>query len=331
MRRRLIKSFDHFSDIRSESYADSAKKIHHDGVNILVDLAGYTSLNRAQILALRPSPIQVSYLGYIGTTGADFMDYIIVDPFVVQKDYKEYFTEKMVYLPECYQATDNKRPISPNTPSRKSCGLPDDAFVFCGFNNSFKITPEMFSLWMRLLTKIPNSVLWLSKSNPYVVNNLRNEARLSGINPERVVFADILPSDKYLALYRNADLFLDTLPYNAGTTASDALWAGCPVLTCPGNSFASRMAGSLLRAVGMHGLVTTSIADYEALAIHLANNRNELITTRNQLSSNRMTMPLFDTKRLVLHLESAFSTMWEYHLAGKHPDHIVVPRLSMSS
>ncbi len=236
---------------------------------MLIDLNGYKPENRAKILAYRPAPIQVNYLGYPGTTGADFIDYILVDPFVVPANQQPFFSERLVHLPDCYQCNDDKREIAAATPSRAECGLPEEGFVFCCFNDSYKITPEFFDIWMRLLHAVPGSVMWLYERDTAAKANLAREASARGVAPERLVFAPRLPLSEHLARHRLADLFLDTLPYNAHTTASDALWAGLPVLTCAGSTFAGRVAGSLLRAVGLDELITTSLEEYEALALRL--------------------------------------------------------------
>ena len=238
LRRRLVNAFDRFIDVRDDSIAETARRIAADEVDILVDLKGYTLDARTQCLALRPAPIQVNYLGYPGTMGASFMDYILVDDFIVPPEQQPFFTEKLVYLPGCYQVNDSQRGISAGTPSRAECGLPEAGFIFCCFNNNYKITAEVFGVWMRLLRTIPGSVLWLMEGNRFAPDNLRREARAQGIAVERLVLRTKLPSEEHLARHRLADLFLDTIPYNAHTTASDALWAGCPVLTIAGETFA---------------------------------------------------------------------------------------------
>ena len=269
MRRRLVQAFDRFVDLKDASIQEAAQRIQQDGVDILVDLKGYTKDARTKILALRPAPIQVNYLGYPGTMGAPFMDYILVDDFIVPPEQQPFFTEQLVHLPGCYQVNDSRRDIAAQTPTRAACGLPQHGFVFCCFNNSYKITPEVFAVWMRLLQAVPRSVLWLLEGNRWVPANLRREAEARGVAGERLVFAPRLAGPEHLARHRLADLFLDTYPVNAHTTASDALWAGCPVLTLAGETFASRVAGSLLRALGLFDLVTTSLAAYEALALQL--------------------------------------------------------------
>lgn len=317
-RRQLRESFDEFVDLFDCSHAESAARIRADGVDILVDLKGYTTDARPEILLLRPAPVQVNYLGYPGTMGSDAVDFVLVDPVVVPADEQAYFTEQLVHLPDCYQVNDRRRPIAPRIPARPECGLPETAFVFCCFNSAYKITAPMFDIWMRLLAGVPGSVLWLLEPNATAMANLRREAesRLSG-GSARLVFAPSLPNPEHLARFGIADLFLDTLPYNAHTLASDALWGGCPVITCTGRAFPGRVAGSLLRAVGLAELVTHSLADYEALALQLALDPDRLRANRGKLQANRLTTALFDSRRFTRHLESAFETMWRMHLAGE--------------
>jgi protein O-GlcNAc transferase len=334
-RARLERAFDRFVDIRDTPDREAAELIHTDAVDILIDLNGYTGdsrdFARTEILASRPAPIQVNYLGFTATMGADFVDYIIVDRFVVPMDQQAFFSERLVYLPDCYQCSDDTREIAERTPSRAECGLPETGFVFAGFSNSYKITPAFFDIWMRLLAAVPDSVLWLL--DPWIwsvsslaKDNLAREAAARGVSPERLIFAPRLPFyPDHLARHRIADLFLDTLPYNAQTTASDALWAGLPLLTCAGNTFTGRVAGSLLRAVGLGELVTTSLEDYEALALRLARERGLLTGLRERLAHNRLTYPLFDTKRYARNLEAAYSRMWETWRAGRPPAAFSLP------
>ena len=319
MRGRLIKALDRFSDLRDASFVESAQRIAADGVDILVDLKGYTQNTRTQILALRPAPVQVSYLGYPGTMGAPFMDYILVDDFVVPADQQPFFTEKLVHLPWCYQVNDSQREISPHTPSRAECGLPEKGFVFCSFNSSYKITAEMFDVWMGLLKAVPQSVLWLLECNGFAPANLRRQAESRGVAAQRLVFAPPIPLPEHLARHRAADLFLDTFPVNAHTTASDALWAGCPLLTMAGETFISRVAGSLLRAVGLPELITRSLEEYYSLALRLASDAAYLGELRSRLAANRRTSPLFDAGQFARNLEKAYLTMWEIHTRGEQP------------
>ncbi|RDI54836.1 putative O-linked N-acetylglucosamine transferase (SPINDLY family) [Microvirga subterranea] len=319
MRQRLIYAFDEFVDIRLMAHPDAARRIFDDGVDILVDLKGHTQDARTQILARRPAPIQVNYLGYPGTMGADFIDYIIGDPIVTPMDQQRYFVEKIVQLPHCYQPNDTKRVISTDVPTRAECGLPEDAFVFCCFNNNYKLTPAVFDVWMRLLRAVPRSVLWLIESNDIVRNNLCKEAVSRGVDSSRLVFASKMPVSRHLARHCHADLFLDTLPYNAHTTTSDALWAGLPVITCLGDAFAGRVAGSLLRAVGLSELVTPNLQDYEELALKLATQPEMLRAIKGKLSRNRISTPLFDIERYTRNLERAYEHMVEIWQSAQMP------------
>ena len=318
-RQRLVKAFDRFVDVRDASLLESARRIAADEVDILVDLKGYTKNARTEILSLRPAPIQVNYLGYPGTMGAEFIDYILVDDFVVPPPQQPFFDEKLVHLPGCYQVNDSQREISPHTPSRAECGLPEDGFVWCCFNNSYKITPDVFAVWMELLKALPGSVLWLLEWNRFVPANLYREAKVRGVAAERLVFAPRKPLPEHLARHRLADLFLDTFPVNAHTAASDALWAGCPILTRTGETFAARVAGSLLRTMGLPELVTTSLEDYRAMALRLARNADLLARLRARLEANRKTSSLFDAGQFARNLEKAYTTMWEIYASGEQP------------
>lgn len=323
MRARLMQAFDRFIDVKHLSYADTASRIHGDRVDILIDLKGYTQDARSEILALRPAPIQVNYLGYPGTMGADFIDYIIGDRIVTPLEEARHYREQLVILPGSYQVNDRKRVVGP-TPPRRELGLPEAAFVFCCFNQVFKVLPHVFAIWVRLLQAVPGSVFWLLASNRWAEQNLRRELQDRGVDPARLVIAPRLPLDRHLGRLRAADLFLDTLPYNAHTTASDALWAGLPLVTCAGDTFASRVASSLLTAVGLPELITRSLEEYEALALHLARQPAELAALREKLSRNRLTSTLFDTPAYARHLESAFQQMWSHFLAGNAPRAIEV-------
>jgi protein O-GlcNAc transferase len=319
MRTRLTQAFDRFVDIRARSHLQAASTIHEDRIDILIDLKGYTHGARPAIPAQRPAPVQVSYLGFPATIGADFIDYLMVDPHVVPADQQALFSERLVHLPGCYQVNDRKREIALDVPSKPQCGLPDAGFVFCGFNNSYKVTPQLFDLWMRLLASVPGSVLWLLRSNALVEGNLRAEAAQRGIAPGRLVFAPLVPPAGHLARLRHADLFLDTLPCNAHTTASDALWAGLPVLTCSGETFAGRVAGSLLSGAGLSELVTPSLDEYEQLALALARDPDRLTALRERLGKARDASPLFDLPALARHIEAAYDRMWQNWLAGRAP------------
>lgn len=319
MRARLQRSFSRFLDVRMKSDLEVAHLMKELEIDIAVDLKGFTRDARTGILAQRPAPIQVNYLGYPGTMGADYVDYIIADRYVIPEREQKHYAEKVVYLPDSYQVNDSKRPIAERTPSRTELMLPDEGFVFCGFNQSYEIRPDVFNVWMRLLGKVQGSVLWLHASNAAALRNLRGEANRRGIAPERLIFAPKTGLDEHLARYRQADLFLDTLPVNTHTTASDALWAGLPVLTCMGSAFAGRVAASLLHAVGLPDLVTHSLEEYEQRALDLATTPTLLAGVRANLARNRTTHALFDTDRFRRHLESAYVTMWEKYQRGDRP------------
>jgi predicted O-linked N-acetylglucosamine transferase (SPINDLY family) len=319
MRSRLAGAFDRFIDVRMQSDQDVARLIDNLKVDIAIDLNGHTQHERLGILAFRPAPIQVSYLGFPGTTGADFIDYIIADAIVLPFDQQPHYTEHIVHLPDCYQVNDRRRMIAPHMPTRQGLALPEDGIVFCCFNNNWKIAPAVFDVWMRLLTAVDGSVLWLFRDNKNTETNLCREAAGHRIDPARLVFADPLPHGDHLGRLHLADLFLDTLPYNAHTTASDALWAGLPVLTCQGKSFAGRVAASLLTAVGLPELVTNSLEEYEALGLRLATDPSLRSELRERLRKNRLDCPLFDTERFCRHIETAYMIMWELWQRGEKP------------
>ena len=319
MRARLTGAFSRFMDVQNLGDRAIAQALRELEIDIAVDLKGYTKDSRPGIFAHRAAPVQVSYLGYPGTMGASFIDYIVADRFVIPTDQRPCFDEAVVYLPDSYQVNDSKRRIAERTPSRADLGLPDDAFVFCCFNNNYKITPDVFDVWMRLLRGVAGSVLWLFEDNMAAVRNLRREAERRGIAAERLVFAPRVGLEDHLARHRRADLFLDTLPYNAHTTASDALWAGLPVLTRIGEAFAGRVAASLLNAVGLPELVAATMDDYETLALTLATDPFLLADIRARLARNRLAHPLFDTARFSRHIEAAYRTMWERAQRGEVP------------
>jgi predicted O-linked N-acetylglucosamine transferase (SPINDLY family) len=310
LRRRLERAFDRFVDIRALPHRAAAERINADAIDILIDLKGYTLDARPRIAAYRPAPIQVAWLGFPATTGAPFIDYIAVDSFVVPSEEQPCFTERLVHLPGCYQVNGRNREIATTARSRRDCGLPADGFVFCSFNNGYKITPDVFAIWMRLLAAVPGSVLWLLASNDLVERNLRREAETRGVEPGRLVFAPRLPLAEHLARHCHADLFLDTLPCNAHTTASDALWAGLPLLTCAGHTFAGRVAGSLLSAIDLPELITHSLEEYERAAFALARDPRRLADLREKLRRRRETSVLFDLPRFASALENAFAQMW---------------------
>ena len=319
IRARLDSAFDRFIDIRAMSHRDAARTIHADKVDILIDLKGYTHQARPAISAYRPAPVQVSYLGYPATMGADFIDYIIVDPIVVPASEQPFFSERLVHLPGSYQVNDSKREVASAPTSRQDWGLPEAGVVFCSFNNSYKISPAFFDIWMRLLRSVPGSVLWLLEANELVEDNLRSEAETRGVEAERLIFAPRVASADHLGRHLHADLFLDTLPCNAHTTASDALWAGLPVLTCSGDTFAGRVAASLLAAAGMPELIAPSLEEYEHMALTLARDPRRLIALRQKLAVNRDGSDLFDPVKLTGNIEAAYARMWQTWLSGERP------------
>lgn len=324
MRRRLVASFDRFIDVRDKSDTEVALLSRSLGIDIAVDLKGFTQGHRLGIFACRAAPVQVSYLGYPGTLGARYMDYLVADEVVVPVAHAQYYAEKIAWLPGSYQVNDRQRVIADRSFSRVELGLPADGFVFCCFNNNFKITPATFDAWMRILARVEGSVLWLLEDNPVAADNLRRAASARGMDADRLVFARRMPLAEHLARHRAADLFLDTLPCNAHTTASDALWAGLPVLTCPGQALASRVAASLLAATDLSDLIAATPAEYEALAIDLASDPERLGRMRARLEHNRLTSALFDTPRFARHLEAAYTRMVERCRAGLAPGHIRV-------
>jgi predicted O-linked N-acetylglucosamine transferase (SPINDLY family) len=323
MRKRMERAFDRFVDVREKSDLDIVQLARRMELDIAVDLGGFTEGCRPNLFALRAAPLQVSYLGYLATLGAAYMDYLIANTTIVPPEHQRHYAEKIVYL-RTYQANDSKRVISDKRFSREELGLPRTGFVFCCFNASYKTVPETFNGWMRILRQVEDSVLFLLGDSATAQRNLRKEAVDRGVAADRLVFGKRLPTPEYLARYRTADLFLDTLPYNAGTTASDALWAGLPVLTRIGESFAARVAASLLNAIGLPELVTTSQEEYEATAIRLARDPARLAAFKDRLHRNRLTMPLFDCEQFTRHLESAYTQMYAHYQVDLSPEHIYV-------
>ena len=318
MTERLKGSFERFIDVRGKGDREIAALLRELEIDIAVDLNGFTGDARPNIFAARPAPVAVNYLGYAGTLGADYWDYIVADPFVIPAETQKQYAEQVVYLPGSFMSNDDGRKIAAATPSRAEAGLPVHGFVFCCFNNSYKFTPDAFEVWMRLLRQIEGSVLWLSASNPGAMQNLRGEAEKRGVSPERLIFAPRVASNEdHLARLRLGDLFLDTLYYNAHTTACDALWAGLPLITHPGETFASRVAGSLLTAVGLPELIAPSLGDYEALALKLAREPKLLSEMRQKLARNAKTHALFNTERFTRHMEAAYRTMWQRAQRGE--------------
>lgn len=328
VRARIVNAFDHFHDLQNVSDRDAAALIRRLGIDIVVDLAGHTEHARLGILQYRPAPVQASYLVYPGTVGADFLDYIIADRIVLPLDQQQFYAEKIVHLPDCYQVNDRKRVIAAQPASRADVGLPPEGFVFCCFNNNYKIGQPVFEVWMRLLDRVPVSVLWLLRDNIGARDNLCREAAARGINPARLIFAERASQSAHLARHRLADLFLDTPGCNAHTTASDALWAGLPILTCIGSTFAGRVAASLLHAIGLPDMVTDTLEAYDALALRLAREPKALAEIRQRLEQNRLTYPLFDTERFARHIERAYETMREYQRQGRGPQSFSVAPLA---
>jgi predicted O-linked N-acetylglucosamine transferase (SPINDLY family) len=322
MRKRMAAAFEHFIDARELDDDAVADLLRARETDIAIDLMGYTTNSRTGIFARRPAPVQAHYMGFPGTMGAPFLDYIIADRIVIPDAARAVFSEKVVALPNSYYVNDATRPIAERTFTRAELGLPERGFVFCCFNGSHKVAPDIFDGWMRILKAIDGSALWLLADHPATMDNLRREAAVRGVEARRLVFASRIPPAEHLARHRAADLFLDTLPYNAHTTACDALWAGLPVLTRIGETFAGRVAGSVLRAIGLDELITETADDYERLAIALAGDPGRLAAVRRKLAGNRLTTPLFDTRRFTAHMEAAFVAMHRRHQAGERPDHI---------
>jgi protein O-GlcNAc transferase len=324
MRQRLEAGCDHFIDVSAVSDDAAAQRTYDERIQVLVDLMGYTANARPHIAACRPAPIQVNWLGFPGSMGADWIDYLIADPCIVPQEHDADYAEKVVRLPHCYQPNDRKRPSGVAGLSRNACGLSETDFVFCSFNQSYKIEPKLFAIWMRLLSGMPDSVLWLLDDVRETKANLRKEAERHGISPERLVFAPVRPLEEHLARYGLADLVLDTFPYTSHTTGSDALWAGCPMLTMKGETFASRVAASLLLNVGLGQLIASSFAEYEAQALDLARDRPRLEALRRQLRAQRDTAPLFDSPRFTRGLEAAYERMWAQFAKGNAPQAFTV-------
>ena len=322
---RLRKGFDRFIDVENISDTEIAKLARKLEVDIAIDLAGLTGDSRTGIFSYRAAPIQVNWLGYPGTIGADFFDYIVADETIIPKSHQLLYAEKVVSLPNTYMVDDSKRIPSNRIFTREECLLPENVFIFCCFNNDYKFNPQVLDSWSRILLGAENSILWVSENNKYFKKNITAEFEMRGINPSRIIFAQRveLMSD-HLSRFALADLFLDTHPYNAHTTAADSLKAGVPVLTFMGQSFASRVASSLLNAIGMPELITRTQKEYEELAIELANNPQKLMSIKHSLVRNRLTAPIFDTPLFAKHIESAYIKMYERWHADLLPDHITI-------
>jgi predicted O-linked N-acetylglucosamine transferase (SPINDLY family) len=329
-RARLQHAVERFVDVSRMTDREVADWLQRQGVQIAVDLKGLTGGARTGIFSQRAAPLQINFLGYPGTMGAEFMDYIIADRHVIPAEDEVYYAEKVVTLPRCYQPNDSKRPLPARQTDRTEHGLPESGFVFCCFNNLYKITPPIFAIWAGLLREVEGSVLWLLEGNPAAQQNLLEHARQQGIAPERLIFAPHIALAPHLARYRHADLFLDTFPCNAHTTASDALWMGVPLLTLTGTTFAARVATSLLNAVGLPELCTESFAAYAAMARRLAERPSELARLKSYLECGRRAFPLFDTERYCRELEAAFEELWARHARGERTRALVMPESGSS-
>jgi predicted O-linked N-acetylglucosamine transferase (SPINDLY family) len=312
---RVKRAFEHFVDLAALPAEKIAQCIRDDRIDVLLDLNGYTTHSKSEIFVLRPAPVQMTWLGYLGTMGAQCYDFVLTDRFASPAALQPYYTERFLYLPECYCPSDTRRPVAAPAPSRTACGLPRSGFVFCCFNNAYKILPPVFDVWMRLLAAVPDSVLWLSPATSTARDNLRREAERRGVDAERLVFAPRVELGEHLARHVHADLFLDTSPYNAGTTANDALFMGVPLVTCAGATMASRVAGSQLSAVGLADLVTTDLRDYESLALTLAREPARLQDVRARLQTNRSA--LFDMQRFARSLDDLLHAAWENRLLDR--------------
>jgi len=321
-RNRIINAFDKFIDISKVSDLDAAKIIYKEQIDILINLNGFFGTGRPVVFSYRPAGIQINYLGFPGTIGSKYIDYILCDQTVVPLESKKFYNEKIIYLPDSYQANDTKRNISDKKFLREELSLPNESFVFCCFNNNYKITPNMFDVWARLLKKIDNSVLWLIEGNSEATENLKKEVKIRNIDASRLIFAKRMKLEDHLARHKNADLFLDTLPYNAHTTASDSLWAGLPVLTCLGKAFPGRVAASLLRSLDLPELITYSENEYISKAEELALNKEKLTLIKNKLDINKFSQPLFNTELFCRSLESAFKIIFEKHSLGLETEDI---------
>jgi len=325
LRARLMSGFDEVISITQLGAEEAAQKIRAAGIDILVNLNGYFGRSRMDICSLRPADLQVNYLGFPATLGAPYIDYLVADRFVIPESECDFYTEKIAWLPTCYQANDSRRRVASAKPSRSACGLPDRGFVFCNFNQSYKLTPDMFSAWLRILGRVEHSLIWLLDDNPAFRKHLWEAAEQGGIGRERVVFAPRLSIDEHLARLTQADLFLDTLPYNAHTTGADALWSGVPVLTCRGSAFAGRVGESLLNAVALPELVTNTLDEYENSAVAIASAPERIARLRQHLARYRSSLQLFDTPRFLCGLEDAFRMMREGQLRGDEPSSFHVP------
>lgn len=323
-RKKAESECDKFIDIRLLDDREAAKRIYGDKIDILVDLRGYTQNNRVEVCALHPAPVQVVYLGFAGTSGSTFYDYIIADKTIVPEEHRPYFSEHIVYMPDCYQVTNHEQAISGETFTRKDQGLPEDGVVFCSFNASYKFEPVMYGCWMDIMKAVPGSVLWLLDDSEAIIRNLVNEAEARGVGRDRLVFAKRMPKKRHLKRSRLADISLDTRIYTGHTTTSDSLWAGVPVISMLGNHFASRVSASIIRAAGLPELVVSDLKAYKALAVDLALNPDKLRLFKQRVWDNRTTHPLFNTPLFARNLEKAYTIMWDSYVTGKAPDTIAI-------
>jgi protein O-GlcNAc transferase len=317
VRKRIKEGAEHFINLEGCSIQGMVERIRLDEIDILVDLSGNTRGSKIQVLGHRPAPIQVHWLGFIGSMGSSYYDYTIVDNFVAPEGADKYFDEKLLRMPYCFQINDTARPAILETLTRQECDLPETGFIFGNFNQSFKIQPEIFDAWVKILKLVPNSVLWLADGHPAYIRNIRAAWENAELDASRLIFAPRSSVEKYLAQYHLVDLFLDVFPYTSGTTASDALWAGCPLLTLVGKTMVARMAGSLVKAAGLPEMLTYSIEEYVLRAVHYASHPGELANLRQRLIQQRFEVPLFDTERFVRHLESAYEQMAHTSWAGE--------------
>jgi protein O-GlcNAc transferase len=330
-RREIVAGCDRFVDLAGLNHAESAARIAREGIHILIDLHGYTRFARPELFALRPAPVQVSFLGYPGTLGAEYVPYIIADRTVLPEELRSQFSECPVYLPDCYQVNDDEQAIATTGMTRPDAGLPEDSFVFCCFNTPHKIDPETFAAWLRILRRTPDSVLWLMSGSHHGDQRLRRTAAARGVEPGRLLFAPRLAKAEHLERHRLADLFLDTFVYNAHTTASDALWAGLPVLSLRGCLFQSRVCASLLTALGLPELIAKDVVGFEDLAVTLARTPERLTGLRTRLGERRLVGPPFETVRFTRDLEQAFLMMWAAHEAGHSPKIISIQQDSVAT
>lgn len=321
-RNQLQEMVDKNWDVQNASDQEIVQHAREQGIDVAVDLKGYTQFARPRLFAHRMAPIQINYVGYPGTLGASCIDYLVADHIVIPEEWRHGYSEKIIFMPHCYQPNDDARMFPKNTQTRTELGLPEDGFVFCSFNACYKISPREFDIWMRLLLKVEGSVLWLFKGNEDAVSNLRNEAELRGVDPDRLVFAEMLPEDEHLSRHKHADLFLDTFNVNAHTTASDALWAGLPIVTLPGKQFAARVAASILAAAGLSELIAKDEDDYEAIALDLALDCSKIAALKAKVRDSVKNCPLFDTEHYTRALEAGFDTAYARYLDGRAAEDI---------